>query len=531
MRLHLNVQHQDGTQHQAWFDLPCHIGKGADQHLNLTGWKVAKSHAAIVLEAGGLYLEDFGSLLGTYLNGRRISRAGPLAVPDQIVIGSVLIQILAIQNTPLRTEPIEAALSVHEPELNLKTSVSSNWDIPHLHHLLIESLDLRRQSLEHISDTELRARAQKNLERILEQEAIAITGATEDLIRCVLDEAIGLGPLERLLMQDDVTEIMVNGPEQIFIERKGRCELTPYKFSSEAVLLAVLDRIVSPLGRRIDDSSPMVDARLPDGSRVNAVIAPIAIHGPTLTIRKFSKQRLTLSDLLQRDALSQPMAEFLDCCVKYKKNILVAGGTGSGKTTLLNILSNSIPCQERIITIEDAAELQLQQQNVVSLEARPVNAEGQGLITIRDLVRNALRMRPDRIVVGECRGAEAFDMLAAMNTGHEGSLTTLHANSPRDALSRLESLILMAGMDLPLTAIREHIAAAMDLIVQQARLSDGRRIITSISEITGIEAGRIQIQNLFIYQPNLKCFEATGIVPICFETESEYLNPAWFFDN
>lgn len=529
MRLLLKIQYQDGTHEQAWFETPCHMGKGADQHLILAGWKVAKAHAVLFLEAGGVYLEDFGSLAGTYLNGRRISRAGPLAVQDQILIGTALVHLLAIESTVNVTEPKIEPLPPAQPEF--KNQNGASLEQQRLHHLLIESLDLRRQSLEHVSDADLRAQAQQNLERILSQEELTITGSKEELIRTVLDEAIGLGPLERLLEQDDITEIMVNGPQHIFVERQGCCEVTAYSFSSEAALLAVIDRIVGPLGRRIDESSPMVDARLPDGSRVNAVIAPIAIHGPMLTIRKFSKNRLALTDLLQRGALSEAMAKFLDCSVKYKKNILVAGGTGSGKTTLLNILSNSIPSQERIITIEDAAELQLQQQNVVSLEARPANAEGQGLITIRDLVRNALRMRPDRIVVGECRGAEAFDMLAAMNTGHEGSLTTLHANSPRDALSRLESLILMAGMELPLNAIREHIVAAMDIIVQQSRLADGSRLITSISEITGIEAGRIQIQNLFVYQPQQKSFEATGIFPLCFEAQAECVDSAWFFEH
>lgn len=526
MRLHLKVQHQDGTEHQAWFSIPCQIGKGGNQDLILTGWKVAKAHAVLFMEAGALYLEDFGSLAGTYLNGRRISRAGPLVAYDQILVGAALIQVLAIDSAvSTQDEEVE---SLEKP---MHTLEHGALEQQRLHLLLIESLDLRRQSLEHISDAELRAQAQQNLERILSEEALTVTGSKEELIRTVLDEAIGLGPLERLLQQDDITEIMVNGPQQIFVERAGCCELTSYRFSSEAALLAVLDRIVSPLGRRIDDSSPMVDARLPDGSRVNAVIAPIALQGPTLTIRKFSKHRLSLNDLLQRQSLSSAMAQFLDCCVKYKKNILVAGGTGSGKTTLLNILSNSIPSHERIITIEDAAELQLQQLHVVSLEARPANAEGQGFISIRDLVRNALRMRPDRIVVGECRGAEAFDMLAAMNTGHEGSLTTLHANSPRDALSRLESLILMAGLDLPLNAIREHIAAAIDIVVQQSRLANGQRLITSVCEITGVEAGRIQLHNLFVYETASKDFKATGIFPLCFEQQAEQLNSAWFYED
>jgi pilus assembly protein CpaF len=288
-------------------------------------------------------------------------------------------------------------------------------------------------------------------------------------------------------------------------------------FSSEQAVAAVIDRIVAPLGRRVDEASPMVDARLRDGSRVNAVIPPIALRGACLTIRKFPSRRLEMRDLVQVGSLDGAMARFLEACVVRRKSVLVSGGTGSGKTTLLNVLSNCIPRGERVITIEDAAELRLNHAHLVSLEARPANAEGQGCVEIRDLVRNALRMRPDRIIVGECRGAEAFDMLAAMNTGHEGSLTTLHSNSPRDALARLETMVLMAGMDLPLAAIREHIASAVDLIVQQARLSDGRRLITSIVEVTGIEAGRIQTQQLFRYvddgEPR---FEGCGVMPECF---------------
>ncbi|MEZ2721063.1 ATPase, T2SS/T4P/T4SS family [Paenalcaligenes hominis] len=527
MRLHLNVLYQDGRQQQAWYQLPCQLGKSSDQDVVLTGWKVARQHARLYEESGAVYLEDFGSLSGTYLNHERISRAGPLRVQDHILIGTALITVIAIEESIEQdSQPViqsDLPLVHHEPQ---HTSLSIQNQ---MHQWLIEALDLRRQSLAHMSDAELRAHAHAHLEKIIEREAVVIPGSKTDLMRTVLDEAIGLGPLERLLEQEDITEIMVNGPTTIFVERQGRCEPTSYSFSSEAALMAVLDRIVSPLGRRLDESSPMVDARLSDGSRVNAVIPPIALHGPMLTIRKFSRYRMDLDDLLQKEGLSVAMADFLASCVKHKKNILVAGGTGSGKTTLLNILSNSIPAQERVITIEDAAELQLQQHNVVSLEARPANAEGQGLITIRDLVRNALRMRPDRIVVGECRGPEAFDMLGAMNTGHEGSLTTLHANSPRDALARLESLILMAGLDLPLNAVREHIAAAIHIIVQQTRLAQGRRLITSISEITGMEAGRIQIQELFAYQPQTQRFTATGIFPACFESQPQALNPDWFY--
>ena len=292
----------------------------------------------------------------------------------------------------------------------------------------------------------------------------------------------------------------------------------PASFSSEQAVLGIIDRIVAPLGRRIDDSAPMVDARLRDGSRVNAVIAPVSLRGASLTIRKFPSRRLDMPDLLNVGALDESMAAFLTHSVRHRKNVLVSGGTGSGKTSLLNILSNAIPAGERIITIEDAAELRLNHRHLVSLEARPPNLEGRGRVDIRDLVRNALRMRPDRIVVGECRGGEAFDMLAAMNTGHEGSLTTLHANSPRDALGRLETMILMAGMDLPLGAVREHIAASIDLIVQLVRTADGRRLLSAIVQVTGIESGRIQLQELFLGQAGPPAvFTGCGLMPDGFD--------------
>jgi pilus assembly protein CpaF len=293
---------------------------------------------------------------------------------------------------------------------------------------------------------------------------------------------------------------MVNRADEIFVERGGRLERYPLAFTSDRAIMGVIERIVAPLGRRIDESSPLVDARLKDGSRVNAIIPPLALKGPTITIRKFSKKRLTADDLAGYGSVSQPMVAFLELCVKQRKNMIVSGGTGSGKTTLLNVLSNFIPDGERIITIEDAAELRLNHSHLVSLESRPSNVEGRGAITIRELVKNSLRMRPDRIVVGECRGGEALDMLQAMNTGHEGSLTTLHANTPRDALARLETLVLMAGMDLPIGAIRDQITSAVDIIVQQSRFACGSRKVTSITEISGMENGKIQLQELFRYE-------------------------------
>jgi pilus assembly protein CpaF len=323
---------------------------------------------------------------------------------------------------------------------------------------------------------------------------------TEELITDVLDEVVGLGALERLLSDPNVTEIMVNSADEIYVERSGKLERCRAAFTSDEAIRSVIDRIVAPLGRRIDEASPMVDARLKDGSRVNAIIPPLALRGPTITIRKFNKRLFGVEDYIRLGSANASMFEFLKVCVECRKNIVISGGTGSGKTTLLNILSNLIPRGERIVTIEDAAELKLNAPHLVSLEARPSNVEGKGVIAIRDLVRNSLRMRPDRIVVGECRGGEALDMLQAMNTGHDGSLTTAHANSPRDVISRLEVMTLMAGMDIPMSAVREQIASAVDVIVQQTRLSDGSRRITSITEVTGVENGTVQLLELFKFE-------------------------------
>jgi len=313
----------------------------------------------------------------------------------------------------------------------------------------------------------------------------------------VLNELVGLGPIQPLLDDPTITEVMVNGPYRVFIEQNGRVRETSVKFDDEAHVYRIIDRILCPLGRHVDHKFPMADARLPDGSRVNIIIPPAAIDGPTITIRKFAKEKLVVDDLIRFGSLTQPMAEFLRACVQGRLNIIVSGGTGSGKTTLLNVLSNFIPDDERIVTIEDSAELQLAKPHVVRLEARPPDPDGVGRVTIRDLVINALRMRPERIVVGECRGAEALDMLQAMNTGHDGSLTTLHANTPRDAISRLETMCLMAGIDFPVKIIREQIASAIDLIVQTARLRDGSRKITQITEVQGMEGDVVVMQPVF----------------------------------
>jgi len=316
----------------------------------------------------------------------------------------------------------------------------------------------------------------------------------------VLDELLGYGPIQPLLEDDDISEIMVNGPKKVYIEKKGRLTKTPITFEDDAHVVRIIERIVLPLGRRIDAENATVDARLPDGSRVNAVVPPVAIDGPSITIRKFRKDKLSISQLIQYDSLTQGMADFLQACILARLNIVISGGTGSGKTTLLNVLSNFIPEDERIVTIEDAAELQLQQDHIVRLETKTPNSDGHGERSVRDLVRNALRMRPDRIVVGEVRGGEALDMLQAMNTGHDGSLTTLHANTPRDAMSRLETLVMMAGMDLPLKVVRQQISSAVDLIVQQSRLRDGTRKVTAITEVAGMEGETVVLTDVFKFE-------------------------------
>jgi pilus assembly protein CpaF len=348
---------------------------------------------------------------------------------------------------------------------------------------------------------ELRAMIEEKFDAVLAEDHIVLSRLERQrLFEQIVAEILGYGPLEPLLRDDTITEIMVNGPKKVYIERNGKIERTNVVFEDDEHLMRIIERIVAPLGRRVDESMPYVDARLPDGSRVNIVIPPISLIGPVVTIRKFYRTPLTVEDLIRLGSATPEVMEFLKACVQAKINIVVSGGTGSGKTTLLNILSGFIPEGERIITIENAAELQLRQEHVVTLETRPPNIEGKGEITMRDLVINALRMRPDRIIVGECRGGEAFDMLQAMNTGHEGSMTTIHANSPRDALARLENMVLMAGTDLPHRAIREQIAMAIDLIVQTARMRDGSRKIVSLTEVQGLEGEVITTTELFKFE-------------------------------
>jgi pilus assembly protein CpaF len=413
-----------------------------------------------------------------------------------------------------------AQVSAQEPEVALRREV---------HKMLLENLDLATMDAAKLDDPSMRPRVLTALRRIVKQvEARIPQGIEKDgLIGELADEALGLGPLERFLADPTISEVMVVDPQTIYVEQGGRLKKTDARFTDDERVRAVIERIVTPLGRRIDESSPLVDARLKDGSRVNAIIRPLALRGSCITIRKFAKVPLTLDKIVGFGGLTEQMGRFLTRSVLAKKNVVISGGTGSGKTTLLNILSGAIPNDERIVTIEDAAELQLKQPHVVSLETRPANMEGRGEYTIRDLVKNALRMRPDRIVVGECRGGEALDMLQAMNTGHDGSLTTTHANSPREAVGRLETLVLMGGLDLPSRAIREQIASSINLIVQQTRLSDGSRKVTSIAEVVGLDDdGEVELRPIFEFVRTgtgqggkvLGEFRATGYLPSFLDT-------------
>lgn len=539
------------------------IGTGMFNDITVTDSSVSRKHCTVKSTEKGWWIEDLGSMNGTWINDDRIISYGPLKKSDTLRVGSVIVDIELGQEPsgekeePKRdkphqtnlledgvlTLPAENSFPDSEASLVLQESTNStlmstetaalflSWQ-KRVHRELIGQMDLRRKNLHTMTDEEVRYETHNIVGEVVKGLAEDIPAMIDqaDLVKSVIDEAIGLGPLEELLEDESVTEIMVNNPSQVFVERAGQITLSPKSFSSNEAVLAAIDRIITRIGRRIDESMPMVDARLIDGSRVNAIIPPVAIQGPCITIRKFSKKRLEFSDLVKFGSMNAGMVDFLKICVHHRKNIIVSGGTGTGKTTLLNVLSNEIPKDERVITVEDSAELRLNMDNLVSLEARPANSEGKGEIAIRDLVKNALRMRPDRIVVGECRGGEALDMLQAMNTGHDGSLTTAHANSPRDAISRMEVMVMMSGMDLPVQAIREQISSAVDIIIQQTRYPCGSRKVTSITEVSGIESGVIQMQEIFRFRQigvddNKKVlgkFEATGFIPDFYEELDRY---------
>jgi pilus assembly protein CpaF len=493
--------------------LRCVIGKDLECEVTLPGWRVSRRHAEVFVSNDRVYVRDLASAFGTLLNERKIDGMAVVDEQDSLRIGGHLLTVrlqrppvataaltVAAEAPPLATERAAAGPAEPTPPADAVDDLYRYRRA--LHGRLLDAFDVRRVDTHRMGDAELRELTERMIRELIAQISTDLPPQVDRvrLLEEVRDEAIGLGPLEPLLADASVTEVMVNRHDEVFVERAGRLQRWPVNFTSDRAVQGVIERIVAPIGRRIDESSPMVDARLKDGSRVNAVIPPLALKGPSITIRKFSRRKLGSDDLLGFGSASPAMIEFLRVCVEQRKNMLISGGTGSGKTTLLNILSNFIPDGERIVTIEDAAELQLHHANLVSMEARPANIEGKGAVSIRDLVRNSLRMRPDRVVVGECRGGEALDMLQAMNTGHDGSLTTAHANSPRDMLARLEVMVLMAGMDLPVTAIREQVASAVDIIVQQTRFACGTRKITSIVEVTGVESGRIQLQEVFSFQ-------------------------------
>jgi len=493
----------------------CTIGSARGNDLVIDTRRVAKRHAQIHLENDGIYLSDLGSAGGCRVNGERILNHGPLSSLDEIEVGQVRIMLRRVERAAVvegvgesdATMAEEAAfvaedMSYIKPEITDSSDELIAYWARVVHEQLLTQMDLQRKDVNRMSDEQLRSESSQIIDEVIAslQSQLPAELDLSLLHQNVLNEAVGLGPLELFLADESVTEIMVNCHDEIFIEQAGKLTRSALQFSSDAMVYAVIERIITPLGRRIDESSPIVDARLKDGSRVNAVIPPLALKGPSLTIRKFPKHRMRFGDLVRSETLSQDMVSFLQVCVERRKNIIVSGGTGSGKTTLLNVLSSFIPDTDRVVTIEDAAELSLGQPNLVTLESRPAGLDNKGAIPIRDLVKNSLRMRPDRIVVGECRGGEALDMLQAMNTGHDGSLTTIHANTPRDVLSRLEVLVLMAGMDLPINAIREQVSAAVDIIIQQQRFTCGSRKITRITEVVGMESGTVQLQDIYRYE-------------------------------
>ena len=551
----------------AWF-----VGRGEMCAIRLDFPDVSERHALISVHGDEATIKDLNSANGTFVNGEEIDDVTPLDGGKVVQIGDSMLRVCGEEQAsgeaqeyggesaeyggespeyggeapqyagetpeyagaaPQYAEgPAEApafadqadATPPSDPGRELRRSVQAQ-----VQRELLKRMDMKRLTLQGVDREGLEETAREKIRQIIDEvvskgrlpEGIDPVRLEED----VFNEAMRLGPLEELLADDSVSEIMVNGPGKVYIERGGKLQLSDCQFTDDASVMAVIERIIAPLGRRCDESQPYVDARLADGSRVNAIIAPLALSGPTITIRKFAKKALTPGDFIRFGTWTHNAAECMKLCVLLRKNIIVAGGTGSGKTTLLNLLSGYIPHNERIVTVEDAAELRLQQPHVVRLEARPPNIEGKGAVTIRDLVKNCLRMRPDRIIVGECRGGESLDMLQAMNTGHDGSLTTVHANSPRDVISRLETMVLMSGMDLPSKAIREQIASAVDIIIHESRLSDGSRKVVAITEVTGLEGSQIVMQDLFAFVqsgvgPNGKIigeFRPTGAIPTWYD--------------
>ena len=528
------------------------VGAGDKCHIQLFGSEIGFEQFEFVYKQQLLTITDLNSGYKTFLDGYELEPQTryEVAIGAKITVGDVVIIIVGTaepeDEMPIKlsdTQTIkkeqkkitEAVKELSEFEACDETPILRISGVPEnareliqkikkeAHLELLKRLNLKKMALSGATDKELADKAAQIIHEIIAELKIELPeNVTREIIeKELVAEAIGLGPLESLIAIDDISEIMVNGPNDVYVEYKGKLYKTDTAFAGSHQALAAIERIVSPLGRRIDESSPMVDARLPDGSRVNAIIPPLSLIGPSITIRKFSKDPLTVENLIDFGSVTADIFRFLKTCVLLRKNIIISGGTGSGKTTFLNIMSDFLPSSERIITIEDAAELQLRQDHVIRLESRPPNLEGKGEVTIRDLLRNSLRMRPDRIVVGECRGGEALDMLQAMNTGHDGSLTTIHANSPRDALARLETLVLMSGFDLPLRAIREQIASAVAIIIQVSRQKDGSRKLTNVSEVIKMEGEVITMQDIFNFKHQgwdstgkiVGRHEATGLLP------------------
>ena len=540
----------------------CTIGKSRDNLVQVRGWRISHQHAVVEQTDKGLFIEDVSESGNTLVNGDRITRFGPLRSADMVEIGNYEIKV-GVSNqaadeyedaTPdseaSADESLAEEVTNKTEEATKKGSEdneggSADWMLStmignvdnfkskktdskkvaatrikekhamwrsRVHQEILRMMDLRRTDIGGMDEDQLRQSVKELIDEVVAKldNTLPDDLDRDELKTDVLNEAIGLGPLEELIADEKVTEIMVNAFDDIYVEKSGKLSHSNVSFSSDEAVMSAIERIVTPLGRRIDESSPMVDARLKDGSRVNAIIPPLALKGPCLTIRKFSKEKLQAKDLLKFGSVNQGMIDLMQTMVEQRCNVVISGGTGSGKTTLLNIMSNFIPHEERVVTVEDAAELQLNQPHLVSLESRPPNVEGKGAVPIRELVKNCLRMRPDRIVVGECRGGEALDMLQAMNTGHDGSLTTAHANTPRDVIARLEVMVMMSGMELPVKAIREQVASAVDFIVQQTRFSDGSRRVTHISEVTGVEGDIVQLNDIFLYKQ--KGFDSNGKV-------------------